>query len=569
MFLTENSPQAAQPSEISIHLKPHQLASLHQMLEIDRDCGILEKNVNTNVGFLADRPGYGKTITFLAMIQELKGVQCRWIPHIKVNIFRNYGLYGTSPWQQDCLNTSLIVVPDKLLRHWYDHLKNYTQLSFEIVSAEELDKICVDQYDVIVCPAGLYNKFVTVHNHFWNRVAFDECDSIKIPNMDYIRTRFLWLISTTFEQLSRRRNRGFLTDLFKDYPYGHIERSFEPVIIRGHDDFVKRSFGLIDPAITIIECLTPAMISMVRAYIDPTVLTMLNAGDIDNAIIRLGGSMTTDRNIIDLVVRNLNNDMVRLRARLNMLQQMELAEDDRRDRVDRVTQQIKSLEQRQASFEATFREALQTNCTICLDALEHATLVPCCNNIFCARCIVQWLHTHNSCPLCRALVEPAKLCTLREPTLNSNASEAQAEQQLGAKKLSKFETLVKIIGEHPEGKFVVFSGHATSYRELQGYLKNAKILFGVMTTANNTMNTLANFKRGAINVILLDAVNNGAGLEIQEATHVILLHEMSSNLELQAIGRAQRPGRVGQLQVIKLKYQHEYMSAAAANNFAS
>lgn len=557
MILTENSPQAAQPQNIGIHLKPHQLASLYQMLQLDQNCGVPEKNLNTNMGFLADHPGYGKTITFLSLIQELKGVTGKWIPQIKVNIFRNYGLYSTTTTQVECLDTTLIVVPDKLVKHWYNHLKNFTELSFEIVSQEEIDKICVEQYDVIVCPAALYNKFVTIHDHFWNRVAFDECDSIQIPNMLYIRTRFLWMISTTFEQLSRRRNRGFLTELFREYGYGTIERSFEPVIIRGQDEFVKRSFGLVDPVVIFIDCLMPAVLSAVRAYIEPAILTMLNAGDIDNAIIRLGGSMTTDRNIIDLVVRNLNNDMIRLRARLTMIQQLEMSEEDRGERVERVNQQIRSLEQRQASFETSFREALQTSCTICLDALEHATLVPCCNNIFCAKCIVQWLHAHKTCPLCRAVVEPSKLCTLKE---NSTSTTTATTTSINSSSeiVSKFETLVKLIQKHPEGRFVVFSGHQTSYRELQGYLRNARIQFGVMTTANNTMNTLANFKSGALNVILLDAVNNGAGLEIQEATHVVLLHEMSPNLELQAIGRAQRPGRVGQLHVIKLKYEHEY-----------
>jgi SNF2 family DNA or RNA helicase len=62
-----------------------------------------------------------------------------------------------------------------------------------------------------------------------------------------------------------------------------------------------------------------------------------------------------------------------------------------------------------------------------------------------------------------------------------------------------------------------------------------------------------------IQIILLNSQFNGAGLDLHEANHVILFHEMNAGLELQTISRAQRPGRNTQLQVWKLAYSYEFL----------
>ena len=75
-LLDENSPKAKQPENINIQLKPHQLVSLYRMCMLDRDCGMTMKSagikVRSNVAILADLAGYGKTITFLSLIDVLR-----------------------------------------------------------------------------------------------------------------------------------------------------------------------------------------------------------------------------------------------------------------------------------------------------------------------------------------------------------------------------------------------------------------------------------------------------------------------------------------------------------------
>ena len=57
------------------------------------------------------------------------------------------------------------------------------------------------------------------------------------------------------------------------------------------------------------------------------------------------------------------------------------------------------------------------------------------------------------------------------------------------------------------------------------------------------------FKTGEINVLFLNSKNNGAGINLQEATDIILYHKMNENLETQILGRANRIGRDIELKV--------------------
>ena len=50
---------------------------------------------------------------------------------------------------------------------------------------------------------------------------------------------------------------------------------------------------------------------------------------------------------------------------------------------------------------------------------------------------------------------------------------------------------------------------------------------------------------------------NGAGINLENTEHIIVLHKMNSELEKQILGRAQRLGRTSTLNVWKLEYLNE------------
>jgi hypothetical protein len=56
---------------------------------------------------------------------------------------------------------------------------------------------------------------------------------------------------------------------------------------------------------------------------------------------------------------------------------------------------------------------------------------------------------------------------------------------------------------------------------------------------------------------MIDSSNHGAGMNLENTDILIFLHRTDETLYDQVIGRAQRPGRVGQLKIINLYNNNE------------
>jgi superfamily II DNA/RNA helicase len=121
--------------------------------------------------------------------------------------------------------------------------------------------------------------------------------------------------------------------------------------------------------------------------------------------------------------------------------------------------------------------------------------------------------------------------------------------------------LIKIVKEKPNGKFLVVSLYENSLNDLFEKLKDNDIESSKLGGNNLVVNkTLERFRNPAnsLKCILLNAYSYGSGLNIPETTDIIIYHKLTKALETQVIGRAQRFGRVGQLNIHYLQHDHEY-----------
>lgn len=557
-LLDENDVMAPQPSTFLVPLKHHQLVSLYRMMILDRDCGFILKknvglNVKSNIGILGDYPGHGKSATMLALIESNKEMTCNsenFFPVAKLHTREGFGIITIEDRELDdqiYIPTSLLVVPDNLIDHWRTQIEKFTNLTYETVDRDFKD-ILIEEYDIILCSASHYNIFVSFNYDFiWNRVIFDEADSIHIPNTQYVSTRFLWLITSTFENISRRRNNGFLKRLFANQGSDVME-FYHPVVVKCKDEFVKKSFDLEEPLVTIVECLTSKIIDAMHYFINPKVLEMINANDINNAVLALGGNVDTDNNIITLVTRTVRNDITKLKYKIEGINNLEIAEEEKNKKRKELKDKLKNLEERETNIIQNIKEASTNECPICYNNLVKPTVVPCCSTIFCGECLLTWLSNNIGCPLCRSHVDLTNLNIIEDKKIVSEKSNI----------LSKLDTCIKIILDRPNGKFIVFSSHNETFVNVERKLTELKIPFGTLTTALRTEKTISKFKAGVLQVILLNSTYNGAGLDLHEASDVILFHEMNKGLELQTITRAQRPGRDIRLNVWKLGHVYEY-----------
>jgi SWI/SNF-related matrix-associated actin-dependent regulator of chromatin subfamily A3 len=170
-----------------------------------------------------------------------------------------------------------------------------------------------------------------------------------------------------------------------------------------------------------------------------------------------------------------------------------------------------------------------------------------CTHIFCGGCLVKWLKTNNNCPYCRTTINSMdKLIAIVD-----NTNKTEIEENI----LNKEETLLKILNSKPSGKFLIFSKNENTFDKIKLLLTNYKYDMLKGNTAH-MINVLNKFKNGDLNIIFLNTQYAGSGIDISDATDIIIFHKMGIDKE-QAIGRAQRVGRTTELYIHNLCYDHE------------
>ena len=121
------------------------------------------------------------------------------------------------------------------------------------------------------------------------------------------------------------------------------------------------------------------------------------------------------------------------------------------------------------------------------------------------------------------------------------------------RELTKPETISKIIRNNKDGKFIIFSNYSETFNHIHSALNDNNIKYKELKGQTSTRaKVIDQFKTGKIKVLFLNSKNNGAGINLQEATDIILYHEMSDDLKTQVIGRANRIGRTQSLYVHQL-----------------
>ena len=124
----------------------------------------------------------------------------------------------------------------------------------------------------------------------------------------------------------------------------------------------------------------------------------------------------------------------------------------------------------------------------------------------------------------------------------SSANEEKKEDQRVI--LSKPDTVLKIVKSDAEKQFIIFSNHDETFQTLQRIFKEHSIEIKQIKGRSSFRNdNLLKFRQGHYKIIFLNSQYNGSGINLENATDIILYHEIDDDLTKQIIGRAQRIGR--------------------------
>jgi SNF2 family DNA or RNA helicase len=281
---------------------------------------------------------------------------------------------------------------------------------------------------------------------------------------------------------------------------------------------------------------------------------MISAGNIRGAIEYLGGTQTNG-NLIDLVIKKQRN-------KLEDAKRMAKMYEDRivdRTRADKSTleslemwsKRIREYETNIEEIKNKYEQILKEDCVVCADTLRSPVMVPCCQHIFCGACVIDWVRAKGTCITCRTPLSLNMLVYVNETESEERIATSVQREERPKTKQEMIVTLIKdIVEKNSDAKIIVFSEYDETFTMIKEVLAQSNLSFkeckGNVKTREKV---LRNFRIGNVPILFLNAQYNGAGINLQETTDIILYHEMSETVRMQIVGRANRLGRVGELHV--------------------
>uniref|UniRef100_A0A6C0IFH9 RING-type domain-containing protein n=1 Tax=viral metagenome TaxID=1070528 RepID=A0A6C0IFH9_9ZZZZ len=598
-------------NELKVPLRRHQNAVIEQMNYYEdillKGLNIKNSTLFSKYAILGDTVGVGKTLMVLGHICSLlnNNSQRNFLEFNKDSNKTCYSLERNNI--SDLSNAGcLIIVPHTLFRQWSDEIKTKTNLKCLLLKTKknvedpEFLKNIIEN-DLILVSNTLFKEVYikTTENKIrWKRIYIDEADTIEITST-WIRgianeyTNFIWFISASYinllfhnsysiylstivvNQFLQKDNldsefRTFVEKNMKHYVntlrlqvsvrstrfLNEIINGSHPLrghlVIRCKKSFIDQSIQLPQLFSQIILCKPSISHQIVYDIITGNVRQLLNAGDLKSALDTLG--VKTENNIVQAVTEQKVKELERLEKTYEFKQGLEYSSEsvkesslkNLQDKINQVKEQIKSLKERVENYKEEI-------CPICYDEPNDALITNCCSRVFCAMCVLQSLSRNPTCPLCRAEMLPSSLKKIgieNEIVINEEVNPNEPKK--------KIESLFEILEQNPSGKFLVYSRYDNSFLEVLEGCKQKKIVAKELKGSKDMIaSMLGNFKEGKVNCLLMNTLQMGAGLNITEATHVILLHAMNHEEEKQILGRAYRVGRTNELHFIKLLYPDE------------
>ncbi len=596
----EKSPKIEQPKEITIPLKSHQRALIYGMKEFEKmmETGFTFQNykVQSNYGILADTVGAGKSLNILGLISTMKH-----LPVEERASSKNYGLYQGNQsgyilkkhkYDETIHNRNLIIVPHTLFVQWRNYIKTQSSLNPIYVSTrKEIQQNIKEMFythDVLLLTNTMAKEFLSVHRNFtWRRMFVDEADSIEIK-LGVIKPKvfFTWWVSATWQNLVYHgySMEKLVLQMVKNEPtlfhpdlYTYLKNEFPAesqrtsayfrthsqwistqnihpffasmFVFRNSDAFLESSNAMPDIFYNTILCHTPYGLRVVSDFISPEIHNMIQGGDYRSAFQHLGIDADTNMNLVDAVIFRKQTEIDRFEERKRLYYKNEDTIQNANREIKRLREQIKSIQERFANVE-------EESCPICMSNPSDenpATITPCCNHMFCSSCIFQTLSdkTNSLCPFCRTSIQ---LQHLKVISKQPNPQNTIITPRLPTKDEALFEFLL----ENKDKKILLFSRYDNPFQTIGKKCDDEKIKYRFIKGNKSVIaKAIEDFEKGKVNVLFLNAKTTGAGLNLIQTTHIILLHKMTGAEEKQVIGRAYRLGRTEPLHVIRMEHEHE------------
>ena len=311
-----------------------------------------------------------------------------------------------------------------------------------------------------------------INPYCWKRLIIDEADSIHIPNMVHLETRFTWYITATYPKLS---SWDCKTVKFRQSVCGNISRFLS---IKCEKDFIEQSIKLPNYIQKTYNCNNPYkyLQDLQKQYniFSAEVMEKINAMNFEEAIKDIGGNIKSENDIIKITtdkiqvtinnkmkeidfvkgqdipesnkkqrVKNLENKIQYLDDKKNVIikriskiqiwgdlekvmkvndfiefkeiicdfYEEEISFDDAIGQIDIIYNKVKNPFENMKERVITAMKSGEKLCSICVDIYQNPVILS-CNHVYCAICIFNWIKKDSKnkcCPYCKTPINLQEL----------------------------------------------------------------------------------------------------------------------------------------------------------------
>ena len=600
--LDDSQPKCINIPELRISLMNHQKTSIYHADMIERNEGIRieykepeysafysrdediepHRNIYFNFGIIACKVGSGKSFVALAII----------IRNPLLNFNRMVGSHSNSGCfcfkKVNTINytvsTNIILVPHNLFHQWQEYLTKTTSLDVIYISSKvTFDKFIllasnIENFEsltknkVYLISAKQWNNFAEV----WNtnikkkvsRIFVDEVHSINLPNSIRIKTNFLWFITSSVNDINNHRNYGFIRDTIENYNMldGQLSNFTK---IKNKDDYIDSSLRLLPSRERVIKCRSSIILNIFDGIINQDVKDMLLAEDIQGVVNYLGITSINNQDIVNVICSNMEKDLENAKLMYRAKEQMHYLNDQAKtEALQKAQEKITSIE---GKISGVKQRIIESNIDpIMFIEIENPVITACCNNKFDLESITNYYdfqlkqtgrNIGINCPLCRKPLDLKKLMYIGESKGGKTEGGGVGAASWISEEHTKIENLEKLLCDEitKEKRILIFSEHEGNFDcYSKAFAKSGRNnLNAVKGSISHITNLLGKFNSGEIPCLFLNAKYCGSGLNLEKTDVVIIMHKMSQDNIKQVIGRAQRIGRQGQLEVFFLYAENE------------
>jgi len=509
---------------IKTPLFPHQLSMVNGM-NLHRDKMIHgfivgNKVINGKIGVIGDPPGTGKTLSVLAYLasQRMNSKMTSELSYNSSKYFFSHELYELSD-----KSANLIIVPHSLFNQWVQDIAKHTTISYVPIETRRfLKNNIVDNiiHSNFVLTTNKCYKFVqdyaTHHGIQWNNIFIDEATSIYFNSSDPpLKFQFLWFITNNWIPLFFKNPSIPKSSLYYIKDRVNINPDLERWLLDGihyngslASSFLKEYVPLFHE--------NRGLVMLRNKSIDSIHLPLLNE------VIQCKPNMT-----LTSLSHYLSKHSAQITNVTNLFQALDIECKDVHD-------YTKNHEKKQDIINRKYKE---NECVICLDTCEYPTIVNCCYNLYCGKCLLKAMLIACKCPTCRAVLSINNICCL---TLIEESK-------------PKMNVFLDILNNNKSGKFIVYSAFSNIFYQLFEEIDKLGLKAERIDGLFSLLKIVKNFNKGKTNIIFISDIEVIRGLSLESTSHLIFYHDQPVyELKQILIHAGQRIGRQTPLKIIHL-----------------